>query len=82
MERRAHRSDSKTGSTRVYPTCCTSAYCGKTDCTGCRNWPKLVEFKEWVDRTGACVEDPVWCPSVYAVPKEQCDDQSPETPNV
>ena len=50
---------------RVYPSCCTSAYCGKGNCEGCRNKPILDEFKAWVAKTKAVVEDPVWCPNVY-----------------
>ena len=32
---------------RVYPACCTSMYCGKSECGGCRNEPVLREFKAW-----------------------------------
>jgi hypothetical protein len=60
----AHHND-----TRVYPVCCTSAHCGKTDCTGCKNLPVLAEFKAWVEKTGAKVTDPVWCPNVYTMLK-------------
>ena len=53
--------------TRVYPACCTSAFCGKgpESCPACRNWPVLREFKEWVKKTDAKVTDPIWCPMVY-----------------
>ena len=50
---------------RVYPTCCTSAFCGRVECEGCRNKPILDEFKAWVKRTGAAKTDPIWCPTVY-----------------
>lgn len=50
---------------RVYPSCCTSAFCGRLECSGCRNLPILTEFKDWVKKTGAIVTDPIWCPSVY-----------------
>jgi len=52
---------------RVYPTCCTSAFCGKTECEGCKNKPILDDFKAWRDRTGAVVTDPIWCPLVYTI---------------
>ena len=59
--------------TRVYPKCCTSAFCGKIDCTGCRNKSILDEFKAWIEKTNAKVEDPVWCPLVYTAQKEGSD---------
>jgi hypothetical protein len=58
-----------TDTTRVYPACCRSAYCGRLDCTGCRNKPILDEFKAWVAATGAVKSDPIWCPNVYTVTK-------------
>lgn len=61
---------------RVYPTACTSAYCGRTECTGCPNLPALIEFKSWVARTGAVVDDPIWCPLVYTVPANRREVQS------
>jgi len=56
---------------RVYPICCTSAYCGKgpEECASCKNKPALDEFKAWVERTGAVVADPIWSPLVYVVRK-------------
>jgi len=51
--------------TRVYPSCCTSAFCGRTECEGCRNKPILDEFKEWKERTGAVCKDYIWSPLVY-----------------
>jgi hypothetical protein len=55
---------------RTYPSCCTSAYCGRGECEGCRCKPILDEFRAWVERTGAVVSDPVWCPTVYVATKE------------
>lgn len=52
---------------KVYPSCCTSAFCGRGECKGCRNLPVLEAFKEWVKQTGAEVSDPIWCPNVYVV---------------
>lgn len=51
--------------TRVYPTPCTSAYCGRIHCEGCRYLPALEEFKTWVKKTDAKVADKIWCPLVY-----------------
>jgi len=55
---------------RIYPSCCTSAFCGKSSksCPSCRHWPTLREFMEWVERTGAVVTDPIWCPTAYTIP--------------
>lgn len=55
--------------TRVYPICCTSAYCGKIDCPPtCRNLPELRSFKEWRERTDAQPADRIWSPLVYVAP--------------
>mgnify|MGYP006316612917 CR=1 FL=1 len=54
---------------RAYPTCCTSAFCGRIDCTGCRNLSVLEDFKAWVKRHEAVCEDPVWCPTVFTAKK-------------
>jgi hypothetical protein len=27
-----------------YPTCCTAAFCGKIDCSNCRNAPELLAW--------------------------------------
>ena len=53
--------------TRLYPTCCISAFCGGggDDCKTCRNGPILAEFKAWVEKTGATVDDPIWSPRIY-----------------
>lgn len=52
---------------RVYPQCCTSAYCGhgSEHCPGCRNAPTLEAFKAWRDAHQAVQADPVWAPLVY-----------------
>jgi hypothetical protein len=56
---------------RVYPTCCTSAFCGKgpESCPDCPNHLFLREFKRWVEVHAAEVSDPVWCPLVYVATK-------------
>lgn len=56
---------------RIYPLCCQSAFCGRADCTDCRNKPLLDEFKEWVKKTGAVVRDPIWNPSIYTIPGKE-----------
>jgi hypothetical protein len=40
---------------RIYPICCTSAYCGNygESCNGCENKPALDEFRSWAKRTRA-----------------------------
>lgn len=50
---------------RVYPACCTSMYCGKSECGGCRNEPVLREFKAWQEATKAVKTDPIWNPTVW-----------------
>ena len=50
---------------RVYPSCCTSAHCGRLSCDGCPNLPVLQEFKDWVKETGAKCVDRIWSPNVY-----------------
>jgi len=30
-----------------YPTCCTSAFCGKIDCSNCRNVSRLLAWYAW-----------------------------------
>lgn len=57
------------GDLKVYPTNCTSAYCGKTNCGGCPRKPELDKFKAWVSDHAAIVEDPAWCPNVYTAQK-------------
>lgn len=55
---------------RIYPSCCTSAFCGRIECAGCPNLPILTEFKAWVAESGAKVADEVWSPTVYDVPRK------------
>ena len=50
---------------RIYPLCCLSAYCGKTNCEGCINKEKLDEFKAWTKKTNAKPIDPIWCRTIY-----------------
>ena len=53
--------------TRVYPTCCTSAYCGSGE-PACRTCPCMKEhdeFKQWVEDHKAIETDPVWSMGVY-----------------
>ena len=52
---------------RVYPTCCTSAFCGSgpDKCPTCPNQPTLQAFKQWVADNNAVVSDPIWSPLVY-----------------
>lgn len=50
---------------RVYPACCTSMYCGKSECGGCGNEPVLREFKAWQEATKAVKTDPIWNPTVW-----------------
>lgn len=56
--------------TRLYPSCCTSAFCGRTDCTGCRYLPVLEEFKAWRERTAATRPDWIWSPSVWTATRK------------
>lgn len=51
--------------TRVYPIACTSAFCGRAECSGCPRKPALDEFKAWRARTDAAPADPIWSPLVY-----------------
>jgi hypothetical protein len=57
--------ETRAGETRVYPSCCTSSYCGRTDCSGCRNLPTLEEFKAWRAARAAIRTDETWCPTVW-----------------
>ncbi len=56
---------------RLYPRCCTSAFCGRVECSGCRNRDALREFRAWVKANGAVQVDPIWSPCVYIVPPEK-----------
>ena len=55
--------------TRTYPTCCQSACCGRTECSGCLSKPVLDEFKAWVKKTNAVVADRIWSPTIYVAAK-------------
>ena len=55
----------ETMTTRTYPSCCTSAFCGRTSCDGCPNKPTLDDFKSWVEANNAAPADPIWSPNVY-----------------
>ncbi len=51
----------------VFPVCCTSAFCGKTEpaCRTCRNRQELDEFNQWVEDHHAVCVDAIWNPSVF-----------------
>ncbi|MBC8551699.1 MAG: hypothetical protein H8D23_18790 [Candidatus Brocadiales bacterium] len=51
-----------------YPTCCTSAYCGRVECSGCEFKHILDEFKQWRKDTGAKCIDNIWSPLIYTIP--------------
>ena len=61
------KTDSNGKKYTIYPTCCTSMYCGSwgDSCNSCRNKPILDEFEDWKEKHKAKNEDLVWCPSVY-----------------
>lgn len=60
-----------TTETRIFPQCCTSAFCGETDCPeSCRSLPTLKEFREWKERTKATRPDHIWSPSVWVGQKD------------
>jgi hypothetical protein len=62
--------DKPTPKLRVYPSCCTSAFCGKSPCPPtCPNLPVLQDFKAWVAEHAAVCDDPIWCPLVYTATK-------------
>lgn len=50
---------------RFYPMSCRSAYCGRSDCSGCPNEPVLQEFNDWKEKHKAIRPDPTWSPSYY-----------------
>lgn len=56
-------------SVRVYPTSCTSAFCGfcSSDdaCKRCPDRPALDAFKAWCESNHAAPADPIWSPNVY-----------------
>lgn len=51
--------------TRVYPACCTSAFCGRIECEGCVHKQTLEDFRAWVKQHNAVQSCPVWSPNVY-----------------
>ena len=55
---------------RIYPACCTSAFCGRADCDGCPNLPTLEAFRQWQGETAALPADPIWSPNVYRATRE------------
>jgi len=55
--------------TRVYPINCTSAYCGRANCTGCCYLSALDEFRAWARDNNARVEDEIWAPLVWTIPR-------------
>jgi hypothetical protein len=54
---------------RIYPACCTSAFCGSIstdeDCKSCCNRQLLDDFKDWKERTKAVQLDHIWCPRYW-----------------
>lgn len=66
------REQYRRGQIRVYPTECTSAYCGRTECPAdCRNLPTLREFNAWREATGAVREDETWCPRIWTAQHDE-----------
>lgn len=61
------------GELKCYPTCCTSAYCGKgpSSCPACVNYPTQQAFKAWKEATAAVCDDPIWCPLVYTATHDE-----------
>lgn len=57
------------GETRVFPSCCRSAFCGRLECGGCRHKPVLDEFNAWREETAAVVADRIWSPTVFRATK-------------
>lgn len=55
----------RAGDVRISPACCTSAYCGKVECGGCRNEPTKLAWDAWKKAAKAVKEDPVWCPTAW-----------------
>ena len=57
----------KNRETRSIPACCTSAACGRLECDGCPNLPKLESFQLWVRSTRARL---LVCPNLYIATRE------------
>lgn len=53
--------------TRMYPQCCTSAFCGGggEDCLTCRFADQKNKFDEWATDNKAIQPDMIWSPSLY-----------------
>lgn len=62
--------------TRMYPICCTSAFCGGygDSCRTCRNKPVLDEFKAWRERTAAVQKNPIWSRLFWTATREEKPD--------
>lgn len=54
-----------TEKTKTYPTCCTSAFCARTECAGCPHKPTLDNFKAWVEANNAAPACRIFSPRVY-----------------
>jgi ferredoxin len=63
----------KKGDMRVYPSACTSAYCGKgtESCPTCPTFPVQQAFTRWRDATAAIADDPIWCPNVFVAQRDE-----------
>lgn len=59
------------GETRAYPTCCTSAYCGRLACDDCPNLSILADFQAWREKHAAVQKGPVWRPSVWTATRKK-----------
>ena len=55
---------------RMFPVNCTSTMCDRSSCKECPHFAELVEFKAWVKRYNASVEDPIWAPLFYIAQME------------
>lgn len=59
--------DRKGRASVIYPSCCTSAFCGKVE-PACRTCPRrktLDEFNQWVKDHKAVCADEIWSPHIY-----------------
>lgn len=59
---------------RFYPLCCQSAYCGRSECLGCKFKHIRVEFDAWCEQTAAIRPDPIWCPTYYVATRRADND--------
>ena len=64
---------------RIYPACCTSAFCGKgpASCPACRFYPQLQQFKAWRAQTAAVQLDPIWSPTWWTSTRAGCTRSQP-----